>query len=277
MASFVGAFGVPHTPVFAQLVEREGSGSETGRLFGVVREALQNAAPDVIVIFDTDHLNTFFLDNLPVLAVGIGDSFRGPNDEPPAIPVVDVPSHPDLARHIRSRSIHDGFDVALVQEFEVDHSVMVPLHFLTPRMDVPVIPVFINGHIEPLPSAQRALAFGQSVRAAIDSFDTDMRVAVVGTGSFSLEVYGPLIAPGMNFGVPDPAWAANVCDRLRDGQVSMLVEEASSARMAAAGNVAGELLNWIAMLGTVDDRTASWVSVQAQFGHAYGIWQKVAA
>ena len=103
MARYVGAFGVPHTPIFAQAVLAEGAGSQTGRLFAAVRDELERAAPDVIVMFDTDHLNTFFLDNLPMLAVGVADSFSGPNDEPPALPVQAVPSHSGLAAHIRRR------------------------------------------------------------------------------------------------------------------------------------------------------------------------------
>jgi gallate dioxygenase len=277
MAKFVGAFGVPHTPIFAHLVAREGPSSETGKLFASLREDLTRAAPDVLVIFDTDHLNTFFLDNLPMLAVGVDESFRGPNDEPPAIPMQSVPSHPALAQHIRSRGIGDGFDLALVQKFSVDHSIMVPLHFLTPKMDIPVIPIFINGHVEPLPSAQRAFALGQSVRRAIDAYDGTERVAVIGSGSFSLDVYGPLVAPGMNFGVPDPGWVDRVRDHMRDGAIAALVAEATSERMLGAGNVGGELLNWIAMLGAAGERPADWITLQPQNGHGYGAWREKAA
>ena len=41
MAAFVGAFGVPHIPMFADMVKREGASSETGALFARVREALE--------------------------------------------------------------------------------------------------------------------------------------------------------------------------------------------------------------------------------------------
>jgi gallate dioxygenase len=274
MAKFVGAYGVPHTPHFAQLVNREGPESETGKLFTAVRQDLLRAAPDVIVMFDTDHLNTFFLDNLPMLAVGVVESFHGPNDEPPEVPVQTVPSHPVLAAHIRKCGIHAGFDLALAQEFAVDHSIMIPLHFLTPGMDIPVIPIFINGHVAPLPSAERVLAFGEVVRNAIESFTGPERIAVIGSGSFSLEVYGPKIAPGKNFGVPDPAWAETVSKRLRDGTIRTLVTEATAERMAAAGNVAGELLNWLAMVGAASSGPATWIHLQAAFGHAYGTWSE---
>lgn len=277
MAAFVGAFGVPHIPMFADMARREGASSETGALFARVREALERARPDVLVMFDTDHLNTFFFDCLPTLAIGVADSFRGPNDEPPALDVQVVPSDPALARHIRASCVLAGFDLASSESFEVDHSVMVPLHFLTPRFDVPVVPIFVNGHVPPLPSAQRAYALGREVRRAIESLPGARRVAVVGSGSFSLEVLGPRVAPGRNNGVPDPAWAEHVHGRFRDGTVDSLVEEATEARMAEAGNVAGELLNWIAMAGAGSGRPADWIAAQPQFGHSYAVWAEAGA
>ncbi len=275
MATFVGAFGVPHTPIFAQAVNREGPDSETGRLFAKVREALADARPDVLIVFDTDHLNTFFLDNLPTLAVGVAERFSGPNDEPPELPVRSIPSDPALARHILAHAVRAGYDPATVQEFTVDHSIVVPLHFMTPAMDVPVVPIFVNGHVPPLPPAARAFAFGRTIRAAIDSHGSAQRVAVVGSGSFSLEVYGPRIAPGRNFGVPDPAWAARVHEHMARGTFDALVAEATPERLQGAGNVAGELLDWLAMAGTLGrNRAADWIAAQERFGHSYAIWQE---
>lgn len=276
MAKFVGAFGVPHVPMFADMVKREGASSETARLFAIAREALDRVRPDVIVMFDTDHLNTFFFDCLPSIAIGVVESFRGPNDEPPALEIQSVPSDPALARHIRASCMLADYDLAVSESFEVDHSVMVPLHFLTPQYDIPVVPVFINGHVPPLISARRAYAFGRQVRQAIDTFPDVRRVAIVGSGSFSLEVLGPRVAPGRNNGVPDPAWAEHVHKCFRDGTVLTLLDEATEARMFQAGNVAGELLNWIAMAGASSLRPADWIAAQPQFGHSYAVWEEAA-
>ena len=65
MATIVAGFGVPHTPVFPFFVKRDGPNCETAKLFAAQKDELAAARPDVIVMFDTDHLNTFFLDNLP--------------------------------------------------------------------------------------------------------------------------------------------------------------------------------------------------------------------
>jgi len=87
MAQIVAGFGVPHTPVFPFFVKRDGPDCETAKLFAAQKEQLAAARPDVIVMFDTDHLNTFFLDNLPIFAVGVDKAFTGPNDEPREMPI----------------------------------------------------------------------------------------------------------------------------------------------------------------------------------------------
>src|SRR5262247_2368604 len=121
-------------------------------------------------------------------------------------------------------------------------------------MQIPVIPIFVSGHVAPLPSARRCLDLGEVVRWAIESFPEKLRVAVMGSGSFSLEVFGPRIAPGKSDGVPDPAWAKHACALIGDGQYDTLVAEATPRQLRKAGNVGGEILNWIAMLPSVGGR-----------------------
>jgi hypothetical protein len=273
MASIVAGFGVPHTPVFPFFVKRDGPESEIAKLFAAQKEHLAAVRPDVIVMFDTDHLNTFFLDNLPIFAVGVDKSFRGPIDEPREMPVYKIPSSIDLAVHIRRGSIEAGFDAALTEHYSVDHSVAVPLHFLTPEMHVPVIPFFISGHLPPLPSAQRCYALGQTVAHAIEAWPAALRVVIMGSGSFSLEVGGPRMAPGRSDGVPDPDWAAHVIRLLEDQKIDQLIAESTQYQMLKAGNVGGEILNWIAMLGAIGNRRPNYVAPQMQNGHAYGVWR----
>jgi hypothetical protein len=255
------------------MVQKDGPESETAKLFAALTEHLEALRPDLIVMFDTDHLNTFFLDNFPIFAVGVCDSFTGPNDEPRAVPNYTVKSIPDFAAHLRRLGIEAGYDLSLVQEFSVDHSIIVPLHFMTPKMHIPVVPVFISGHLAPLPSALRCYELGKIVRRAIEMWPKPLRVVTMGSGSFSLEVWGPRIAPGRSDGVPDPAWTKRVCDHLNAAQIPALLQESTEAQMLKAGNVGGEILNWIAMLGTIDARPPTMLAPQMQNGHAYAVWR----
>ena len=274
MAQVVAAYGLPHTPFFPSKVEQEGPSSPTGLMFGKARDSLKLAQPDVILIFDTDHYNTFFFDNFPILAIGLDERFSGPNDEPRGgMTVYEVTSSPRLAQRIRDDGVRAGYDITTLRDFSVDHSMMVPLHFVNPGMAWPVIPFFISGHIPPLPAARRCFELGLQIRKTIEAYPENLRVAVIGTGSFSLEVFGPRIRAGFTDGVPDPDWVHEVCGYLADGATDALIAAATEDRMCAAGNVGGELLNWIAMLAFTDNRKPDFLDKQMENGHAYAGWR----
>jgi gallate dioxygenase len=273
MADIVFAAGVPHTPAFPALVAQQGPGCETARLFGAVRTALEDSRPDCLVLFDTDHLNTFFFDNLPVFAIGVAASFGGPNDEMQAVRHRTIRSDLSFAEHIRNHCVASDFDLAHVEQFEVDHSMIVPLHFLLPELDLSVVPIFIGGHVPPLPSSRRCFALGEAVCAAIRRWPGRQRVAVIGSGSFSLDVFGTRTAPGQSYGVPDPDWAAAATDLIRRGAYDELIAGATAEQLARAGNVGGEILNWIAMLAAVEGKPPDLIASQEQFGHGYAAWR----
>jgi gallate dioxygenase len=273
VAQIVCAIGVPHTPAYPSLVEREGPDCEVARLYRAVRENLESVQPDVIVIFDSDHINTFFFNNWPTFAIGTAPKILAPNDDNSALPKRIVAGHEALGNHLYSCGVAGGFDLSLTQHFGVDHSVLVPLHFLTPGMNVPIVPIFINGLAPPLPAARRCFALGEIVRAAIERWPDDARVAVIASGSFSLEVAGPRMAPGKNSGIPDMEWTKRVVKLLSQAKIDDLLEETTADQMAKAGNVGGEILNWIAMLGVLGSRRPAFVQQQTDEGHAYGAWR----
>ncbi len=140
-------------------------------------------------------------------------------------------------------------------------------------MNIPIVPIFINGLSPPLPAARRCFALGEMVRRAIENWPKDTRVAIVASGSFSLEIGGPRISHGKRSGVPDPDWASNVLTRLKRAEVNELLNEATSDRLMKAGNIGGELLNWIAMLGAIGPRRPRFIEPQIDHGHAYAVWR----
>jgi len=273
MAEIVAGFGMPHNPGSPALVLRDGPQCETARYYAAMAKEIAAAAPDVLIIFTDDHFNTFFLDNFPTFAVGIAEATSGPNDQTP-MPRYRVAVPGALAAHIRDSAIARGFDIALVQDFEVDHAVMVPLHFLTPDMKIPVLPIFINCLAPPLPTAQRCFALGEAVRAAIAEWPQPLRVAAIGSGSFSLEIGGPKIPVGNRAAcTPDPQWSQHVQDLLDAGRIDELVAEATTARMLRAGNIGGELLNWIALLGLIGAKKPVNILPQNDHGQAFVAWR----
>ena len=272
MAEFVGAFGVPHTPGFPALVEREGQSSETAQLYQAILDQLLDLRVDVLVVFDSDHLNSFFLDNLPALCIPVAADARGPNDSVPSLPERLVRLQPQLGMHMVDYLTRGQFDVSRSHHLSLDHSLMVPLHFLDPENRFQVLPIYINGLVPPVISSLRAHSLGECVLKTIAEWDSESRVAIIASGSFSLEVGGPRISDDGISGVPDPEWVLHVADRLKKGAISKLIDEATTERMLRAGNVGGELLNWIALLGTVGDKPCRFLELQTQFGHGYASW-----
>jgi len=273
MAELVVGVGVPHTPYFPRFVEQAGKDSRVASLFRQVSEKLAAAAPDVLIVLDSDHLVNFFFDNLPTFCVGLADEAEGPYETSRQMPWYKVRIAQGLAKGFLKYGLDSGFDLAGAEELRLDHSILVPLHFLTPRMDIPIVPVFIKGLAEPLPRASRCHALGRMLRRFIERWPGKERVAVVASGSFSLEVGGP------QMGWVDQEWVSTVCGLIRQGKTAELVRRATSRRMIAAGNTGGELLNWIALLGAVGDNRPLFFEPDGQpadqprDAHAYGVWQ----
>jgi protocatechuate 4,5-dioxygenase beta chain len=272
VARIVAGVGVPHSPGYPAQVERGGPNSQIAQLYREVASRLESVHPDLLVIFDSDHLNTFSLAPLPTLCIGVTNATCGPNDGTPSVPQYTVPVEEDAADAMLRFALEAGFDPAVTYELSLDHSIMVPLHFLRPQMDISIVPIFINGIVPPIPLAQRCRAIGRMVCRAVESLPTNASVAVLASGDFSNDVGGILAPPGEFSGSPDVEWAARVVELMRRGAVEDLLSEATTARMARAGNVAGELLNWIALLGAIGESPPDFLEPQVDEGHAYGFW-----
>ncbi len=273
MGEIVGGVGVPHTPHFPGIVDREEPlAGDLRRLYGTVARHLTDLRPDVIIFFTCDHYNIFFVESLPIFSIGVAPSARGPSDYR-ELQAYQIPIASDLARHIQAHAVRSGFDVGMSQEFEFDHPVTVPLHFLTPTMQIPIVPVFISGLMPPLPPAWRCHCLGAVIAEAVTQLPDDIRVAGIASGSFSLEIGGPRISAHSHTGVPDVKWADRVLSLMSSGQVNELVTEADEEQLTHAGNAAGELLTWIALLGMLGADPPVFLEAQRDFGHAYGTWQ----
>jgi aromatic ring-opening dioxygenase catalytic subunit (LigB family) len=269
VAEIVGAFGVPHNPHFPTWVTAgHPLAGELERLYGEVARRLAAAAPDVVVCFTSDHYNLFW-ETVPVFAVAAAESAAGASDYPELRGEWRVDGA--LARELHAHLLSAGFDAAVLQELSLDHTLVAPLQLLRAE-DLAVVPVFVNGLIRPLPSAPRCLALGRAIRAAIEPARAPTRVALLASGSFSLEIGGPRISADSHTGVPAPGWVERVLALLCAGDVERLVAEATPAQLWEAGNAGGELLDWIAMLGAIDPRPPAFLEPQVQFGHAYAAW-----
>jgi protocatechuate 4,5-dioxygenase beta chain len=225
-------------PEADQAVVREG--------YGELRRRLDAARPDVLLMLSNDHLLNWPIGNTPSYTVGIGEEHQGPADwfdEWLALPRFRVPGHPALARAIVRESARHGIMMAFLRRLELDDGLSVPLHYLTPGMDVPVVPLTMNCTVPPLPSSDDAYRLGQVLREIVVAWPGRERVAAVATGGLSHEPGGP------RYLQVDEAFDRWFLDLLAEGDHRRILRECTVERMEAAGSGGtAELLAWIAAL-----------------------------
>ena len=125
--------------------------------FERARKLLEDSHPDVLITFADDHFDRCFYDNLPAFLVGIGEEASGPAVAGFDLPDVRVPIASKLARFIVREGLEGGVDFAFSEELALDHAEMAPMMHLTPRWDIPIIPIVVNAFAPPMPQVSRAL------------------------------------------------------------------------------------------------------------------------
>jgi 2,3-dihydroxyphenylpropionate 1,2-dioxygenase len=147
-------------------------------------ESLREARPDALIVVAAEHFANFFMNNMPPYAMGMADAYEGPIEDPGWLGIAKtrIPGDAALSRRLIGE-VMKAVDVAFAEEWKFDHGIMVPLHFLTPKYDLPVIPANINCQGPPLTPLPRTWAFGEALRRACDAVPE--RIALVGTGGIS--------------------------------------------------------------------------------------------
>ncbi len=148
------------------------------------RQEIEASGAEALIVMAAEHFANFFMNNMPAFCVGVGEKYSGPIEDPDWLKIAktDVPGASDLGVRL-TREIMQTVDTAYAEEWKFDHGISVPLHFLTPNYDLPIIPVNINCQGPPLTPLHRAWAFGEAIRRACDSVPE--KIAVVGTGGIS--------------------------------------------------------------------------------------------
>jgi len=140
--------------------------------------------PDALVVIAAEHFGNFFMNNMPSFAIGMADFYEGPIEDEAFLRIKSrrVPGNKALSRKL-IEGVIQTVDVTYAEEWKLDHGIAVPLHFLTPDDDLPLIPANINCQGPPLAPLARAWAFGEALRRAADALPE--RIALVATGGIS--------------------------------------------------------------------------------------------
>jgi 2,3-dihydroxyphenylpropionate 1,2-dioxygenase len=213
-----------------------------------MRLALEATRPDALVVIGAEHFANFFMNNMPSLCVGMADSYEGPIEDEQwlAIKRTRVPGVPDLSLRLITEMMND-VDLAYAQEWKFDHGIMVPLHFLTPRYDLPVIPVNINCQGPPLIPLERCWRFGRALRRACEQ--ARERIAVVSTGGISHWPATP------DSGKINEKWDRTFLDRFLNNRREELLAYTDADTHREAGQGGFEIRTFIALAGCTEGST----------------------
>ncbi len=149
-----------------------------------MRADIEASGAEALIVVAAEHFANFFMDNMPSFAIGMAEFYDGPIEDSVwlGIEKFRAPGNRDLSLRLIVEVMQSS-DVSYAEEWRLDHGIAVPLHFLTPRFDLPIVPVNVNCQGPPLTPLHRAWSFGEALRRASDSVPE--RVALVGTGGIS--------------------------------------------------------------------------------------------
>lgn len=206
---------------------------------GDLRERLQAARPDAVIILAAEHFANFFMNNMPAFAIGMGETYSGPIEDPEwlKIPLRTVRGAPDLGKRLVSAMLQT-VDIAYCEEWQFDHGIIVPLHLLDPDNELAVIPANINCQGPPLTPLHRAWAFGEAIRSAADAVPE--RIALIATGGISHWPATP------DSGKINEAWDRDFLDRWLANDKDRLLDYTDEATYRDAGQGGFEIRTFIA-------------------------------
>ncbi len=256
MAEIVSVLALAHAPGATGWLDKAPKHEQDGinQGYAELRRRLEATRPDVIVGVANDHLLNFHPGHVPDWCVGTAAQWQGPAPwfrDWINVPDYQVAGEPELARHIVRASGRKGFNLDYRDDLLFDDNWSVPLHYLTPAHDIPLVPIHMNCVLPPMPPVQRCFEFGQVLAEVVQAWPQHLRVAIMATGGLSHDPGGPKY-----FGV-DEAFDRWFLGLLGEGDPQQVLRECTLDKMMAAGDGGTtELLAWIVALGAVGRRKA---------------------
>lgn len=252
--------GMTHTPLiyWSKKTPPEADRAAVFASFGQLRKRMDEASPDAIIVIANDHIDNFFYDNMPPFCVGISKKAEGPfsMEHEMGLPKYSCPVKDDLATQVFKTGLSMDMDLASTQEFGVDHAFVMPLLFVAPSMSVPIVPVFTNTLVPPIPQPKRFYHLGKMISAAIEKRPKDERIAVLASFNLSIEVGGPRMRQ------IDQDFNQSALELMGAGRVDDILSQFTLRRIFNAGNATGEFLNYLGLLGIMGSEKPAYIDLR---------------
>ena len=273
MAELVGIYAASHGPLIARDWDAlpDALKERLAAAYGELGRRITAAQVDVIIGLAPDHWTNFFLDNLPALCIGIGETHEGPpepfmRDFAPN----PIPGDPALGQHLLETALAADFEPALSYHLRLDHGLCLPLaRMALPRMPR-IVPILINGLEPPMLSYRRCFAWGRLLRRAVADYPRATRVAILATGGLSHSIGEP------SMGAIDEDFDRRCLaafERRDEVPLIKILEHSATT----AGNGAHEIRNWAVAHGAAGGRGFVLLDYlpapEVYVGCAFAVWR----
>jgi 2,3-dihydroxyphenylpropionate 1,2-dioxygenase len=258
MGQIIGAYATVHAP---QLFTRpptevpEQMDADIAAMRSIGKE-LDELKPDAVIVFGSDHLETFFLSSVPTFAVIAGEYSHAhfANKE------YKIKTHLPLAEDILNKLVAAEFDMSYSQDALLGHSFAAVYEWIIEGRQIPVVPIFINTYLPPLPTPKRCATLGKVIKEIVAG--RPEKVVLIGSGGMSHY-------PG-TWKYPQPAydfdyWAIAQLER---GNIDPLMN-LSSEQLDEVGNT--EMLPWYPLFGALGSVPAELITYQPTWHHGHAV------
>lgn len=261
MGKIVAAMATVHAPqLFTRPPEEDPRQLDAGiAAMRKLGSLLDETKPDVLVIFASDHMETFFLQSVPTFCIVAGErahaSFAGRD--------WDLPIHRPFAEALLEGLVRRDFDLCYSQDAVMGHSFAAPFEWVVGKRNIAVVPFFINTYLPPLPSPKRCAALGKAIAEIVST--RPERVALLASGGMS---HYPgtwrYYKPAFDF----DHWCIGELENGHSESFLRLTPE----QLDEVGNT--EMLPWAPVLGAIGEQSMEMLSYQetTHHGHAVAIF-----
>ena len=169
--------------------------------FETLSGQLEQYQPEAVVVLGYDDGTCFSGAQVPQFCTYTGDEITGTTaiavlGEKPEEHMATLPCLPNFAWEIQTSLVDRGFDVNYMTiqnplgnpENGTTSAFTRPVSKLLAGMNVPIVPIFINCHVEPTPTGHRCYDFGLAVAAILE--ESPLRTALLSVGGLSNDPNG---------------------------------------------------------------------------------------
>lgn len=252
--------------------------------FGKLRELLAAYRPDALVVAMSDNGRVFGSAQVPQLSVLVGEEIWGTThyaelgEQPSEAAKATLRVHQSVAAWLVDELTEEGFDMNVNRFFKplgdpdngAPHTLTDPYMKLAGDLNIPVVPLFINSHLDPCITGHRMAPLGQAIARVLS--ERDEKIAILGVGGLSGDPQGYL-AGWVDELLDD--WILSRLRRGRSEQLKTLWDVESITLRGATRSVR----NWIAVGAAMETMGAKANIVDyirfhhATVGTAFAYWQ----